>query len=352
MMEISQDKIALSQRRQAIFTQIIGTEDLVEKLHALVSENAILNTEIVKQKRVDPRWQNNKPVNKKLSQISKQEAFRILKAQKAGVIVLRLSIDKTIKQYAMDFCNEFMPKEEQEWMWQKKLWPFLTSKALAVLKLSAENEAITQLKNYLKSLLQAPKCKDKIIMGVKYGFYQGIRIVIIDGDGKLLDYSIIHPFVPVLAREEGIKDLTKLIIKYNVSLIALGAYGSAMRETRQLFEIIKQRYPDLSYQVQVVDGVGAESFVDLTLPELGAEYHACLSIARRLQNPVLEFAKIDPGILGEKFLFDSNKESIAKEINAILKNQRNNAQPIIKPHLPKNTAMADALLKWKASSAK
>lgn len=352
MIEISQDKIALSKLRQDIFTQIVNSKDLIENLHNLVWEHAILTTEIVKQKKANPKWQNNKPINKNIFKVLQQEAFRICQAKKTGAIVCKLSLNKTIQQCAIECCKMTIANEEQEWIWQRKLWPFLTSQALAKLKLSAKNEAIGQFKNYLRSLLQVPVHKAQITMGVKASFYQGIRVVIVDYGGKLIDYSIIYPFAPVLAREEGIKELAKLIIKYNVSVIGIGAGGIVMRDTKQLFDIIKQRYPDLTYQVQKVDSVGAEGCIDLSLPELDAEYHACLSIARRLQDPELEIAKIDPCVLGEKFFFDTNKECLNKEVTAIIQNYCKKKNHIHKQRVPKNTTMADAFLKWKANSAK
>ena len=212
------------------------------------------------------------------------------------------------------------------------------------LKNLAEAEALWLLKSYLLNLLKLQAISNKVTMGVKPGFHQGVRLALINENGKFIKYSVIYPFKPVLAREEALIELTKLIIKYKVEVVAIGS-GAASIATKQLFKVVKERYPDLAYKVKIIDSVGAESYVDKDLGDLDPVFHPCLSIARRLQNPKDAFAKIEPRALGQRFLADLNEKSLIEQVNTVM--QRKKAKVTTTNPLPKNTAMFDALQKWK-----
>ncbi|OGV27244.1 MAG: hypothetical protein A3F18_01085 [Legionellales bacterium RIFCSPHIGHO2_12_FULL_37_14] len=195
----------------------------------------------------------------------------------------------------------------------------------------SEDEAVGSLRKYVKTLLALPPKKNAVIMGLAPLFYQGVKLAVINASGELIDSSIIHPFTPVLAAEEAIKDLAKLIIKHKISWVAIGSAKLALA-TKQLIDIVLMRYPDLACKVKIVDSVGADGC------------NASLSIARRLQDPRQELAKIDPLILGKKYLALINQERLIKEVKSLMQSS-NKITP--KPQIPRNTMLADALLKWK-----
>ncbi len=64
------------------------------------------------------------------------------------------------------------------------------------LRESADEEAIKVFARNLKDLLLAAPAGPQITIGLDPGIRTGVKVVVVDATGKLLDYTVIFPFAP------------------------------------------------------------------------------------------------------------------------------------------------------------
>ena len=119
--------------------------------------------------------------------------------------------------------------------------------------------------------------------------------------GNCLKYPLIYPHPPKPEKEKSKRTILELLKKYPISIIAIGN-GTASRES-ELFivDCIKEAQAGVSYVI--VNEAGASVYSASAqareeFPDLQVEQRSAVSIARRLQDPLSELVKIDPGSVG------------------------------------------------------
>ena len=133
----------------------------------------------------------------------------------------------------------------------------------------------------------------------------------------------IYPTKPQEKIKESKDILTKLIKKYDVSLIAIGN-GTASRETEKVVvELINElKKEDLFYSIVNEAGasiysaskLGQEEFPDLDVTVRGA-----ISIARRIQDPMAELVKIEPKHIGiGQYQHDVNQKQLTETLSDVI----------------------------------
>lgn len=165
----------------------------------------------------------------------------------------------------------------------------------------ASEQAIKMFEVNLRPLLLQPPLKGKVILGLDPAYRTGCKIAVIDAEGNVLDTAVVYPTPPQNKTEEAKAVLTKLILKYGVTVIAIGN-GTASKES-EIFvaDLIKGIDKPLSYAVVNEAGasvysaskLGAEEFPDFDVTQRSA-----VSIARRLLDPLAELIKIDVKSIG------------------------------------------------------
>ena len=164
----------------------------------------------------------------------------------------------------------------------------------------AEEQAIKVFGKNAKQLLLTSPIKGKTVIGFDPAYRTGCKIAVIDETGKVLDTTTVYPTEPQNDVEGAKKELTKLIAKYNVDMFAIGN-GTASRESEQfvsdLIAEIKEKYnKDLVYVIVSEAGASVYSASKLATeeyPDINVSLRGAISIARRLQDPLAEFVKID-----------------------------------------------------------
>ncbi len=165
----------------------------------------------------------------------------------------------------------------------------------------AEDHAIDVFAENLRSLLMAPPLDDTRVLTLQPGFRSGCKVAVLDGDGSLLDETIVYPFEPQRKRGEAKAALLAALRRHEVPIVAIGN-GTGCRDCEELVsEIIEENGLDLVYTI--VNEAGAGVYADSKLaheefPNLEAAVRATISIGRRLQDPLRELVKIDPRAIG------------------------------------------------------
>ena len=135
---------------------------------------------------------------------------------------------------------------------------------------------------------------------------------------------MIYPTAPTSeAKIRAAKDtLTKLIRKYNISLISLGN-GTASRESEQIIvELLKEIPEQVSYVITNEAGASVYSASKLAteeFPNFDVGQRSAASIARRLQDPLAELVKIDPKSIGVgQYQHDMNQKKLGEALGGVV----------------------------------
>lgn len=207
----------------------------------------------------------------------------------------------------------------------KKLVPLMSRTVRSELTKRAEKASVEVFANNLKQLLLTAPVKGEKILGIDPGFSNGCKLALISECGDLLDTATIYPHIGGERSKVAPGILANMMRKHSCALIALGN-GTACRETESM----------LSYMME--EGILDKRFVRYSIvPEQGASIYSCsevakkefpkmdvnlisaVSIARRLQDPLCEYVKIEPKHLGVgMYQHDINEKSLSETLDEVV----------------------------------
>ncbi|WP_255726804.1 Tex family protein [Sporosarcina sp. ACRSM] len=213
-------------------------------------------------------------------------------------------------------------KEAIEDAFKRLLAPSIEREIRAALTEKAEEQAIHVFSENLKSLLLQPPLKGRVVLGVDPAFRTGCKLAVVDETGKLLEISVIYPHPPKPEKEKSKRLILDLLKKYPIAIIAIGN-GTASRET-ELFiaDCLKEAPSGISYVI--VNEAGASVYSASAqareeFPDLQVEQRSAVSIARRLQDPLSELVKIDPGSVGVgQYQHDVAKKRLSESLTFVV----------------------------------
>ena len=164
-------------------------------------------------------------------------------------------------------------------------------------------------------------------MGFDPAYRTGCKIAIIDETGKVLDYTTVYPTEPQNDVEGAEKELVKLINKDHVDMIAIGN-GTASRESEMFVsEMIKKCDHKVLYTIVSEAGASVYSASKLATeeyPDINVSIRGAISIARRLQDPLAEFVKIDPKSIGVgQYQHDVNQKKLEESLAGVVEDSVN-----------------------------
>lgn len=196
--------------------------------------------------------------------------------------------------------------------YKRLLAPSLENELIRQLKTRADEESIRVFSENLRQLLLAPPLGQKRIMALDPGYRTGAKVVCLDEQGKLADFTTIYPTHGGNRLDEAAKTVTRLIKHHNIEAIGVGN-GTAGRETEQF---IRSLGFDKSILVTLVneDGASIYSASDSArqeFPDHDITVRGAVSIGRRLQDPLAELVKIDPKSIGVgQYQYDVNQTEL------------------------------------------
>ena len=209
--------------------------------------------------------------------------------------------------------------------------PSIDREIRADLTEKAEEQAIKVFGKNAKQLLMVSPIKGKTVIGFDPAYRTGCKIAVIDETGKVLDTTTVYPTEPQNDVEGAKKELTRLILKYDVNMFAIGN-GTASRESEQfvsdLIKEIKEKYnKDLFYVIVSEAGASVYSASKLATeeyPDINVSLRGAISIARRLQDPLAELVKIDPKAIGVgQYQHDVNQKKLEESLTGVVENAVN-----------------------------
>ena len=191
----------------------------------------------------------------------------------------------------------------------------------------AEEKAIKVFGKNSKQLLLGAPIKGKTVMGFDPAYRTGCKIAVIDETGKVLDYTTVYPTEPQNDVEGAKKELLKLIEKDKIDMIAIGN-GTASRESEMFVaDMIKEASRPVHYVIVSEAGASVYSASKLATeeyPDINVSIRGAISIARRLQDPLAEFVKIDPKAIGVgQYQHDVNQKRLSESLTAVVEDSVN-----------------------------
>lgn len=208
--------------------------------------------------------------------------------------------------------------------YSKSLKGSVEREVTAELKEKSDEKAIEVFKKNLEDLLFTAPIKGRVILGLDPAFRTGCKLSVIDGNGTFLAKDVIYPHAPVNKVDEAKKKLKLMILKHNVSLVAIGN-GTASRESEyfisELFNELKKENGISNLEYLIVNEAGASVYSASEVareefPHFSVEERSAVSIARRVLDPLAELVKIDPKSIGiGQYQHDLNKKSLDKALD-------------------------------------
>ncbi|MCT9812686.1 RNA-binding transcriptional accessory protein [Acidovorax sp. Be4] len=211
------------------------------------------------------------------------------------------------------------------WTWRVKLSLSTERDLFSRLREDAEKVAIKVFGDNLRDLLLAAPAGPRTVMGLDPGIRTGVKVAVVDANGKLVDTATVFPHEPRKDWDGALHTLAKLSEKHGVNLIAIGN-GTASRETDKLAgELIKlMGKAERAIDKVVVSEAGASvysasEFASQEMPDVDVSLRGAASIARRLQDPLAELVKIDPKSIGVgQYQHDVNQSELARTLDTVV----------------------------------
>ncbi|NOQ46045.1 MAG: S1 RNA-binding domain-containing protein [Desulfobulbaceae bacterium] len=242
--------------------------------------------------------------------------------------VLRLSVRPEDDLPLAILNNHYLPRgkfREQVAMavadsYKRLLGPSLEKELRTSLKERADREAIQVFGDNLRELLLAPALGQKRVMALDPGFRTGAKLVCLDGQGKLLDFTTIYPTHGGGRQHEAAKKVKELCRLHHIQAIAIGN-GTASRETE---EFVRSLDLESNILVTLVNESGASIYsasevARREFPDHDITVRGAVSIGRRLQDPLAELVKLDPKSIGVgQYQHDVNQTELKKGLEDVV----------------------------------
>ena len=159
-----------------------------------------------------------------------------------------------------------------------------------------------------------------------------------------------------------------MILKNKINIIAIGN-GTASRESEQFVSSViakvKEEY-NITVNYVIVSEAGASVYSASKLateeyPDLNVSLRGAISIARRLQDPLAEFVKIDPKAIGiGQYQHDVNQKKLNDELTGVVEDAVNEVGVDVNTATPSllsyvsgiNMAIAKNIVKYREENGK
>lgn len=330
---------ALEGARQILMENFAENADLLNELRQYLWKHGVVTSTGVKDKAKDKKGAANKFADyfsyaEPISKIPSHRALALFRGRRESVLQIAFTLPNDVaygeERIAAHFKIDTQKRPADSWLmetirmtWKVKLFTKLTLELLSRLRELADEEAIHVFTCNLRDLLLAAPAGPQITIGLDPGIRTGVKVVVVDVTGKLLDYTTVFPFAPQNEWHQAIAQLAKLAAKYQVNLISIGN-GTGSRETERLVGDMIKMYPDLQLAKVMVSEAGASVYSASELaakefPDLDVSLRGAVSIARRLQDPLAELVKIEPKSIGVgQYQHDVNQSRLARSLEGVV----------------------------------
>jgi len=337
---IDDARAALDGARQILMERFAEDANLLARLRQFLADHALLASRLVEGKEQEgAKFRDYFAHTEALSKVPSHRALAMFRGRNEGILALNLVMDAAEKPTDTHPCEAMVAghwriedrqrpadqwlRETVRWTWRVKLLTHLQTDLLGQLRERAEREAIQVFAHNLKDLLLAAPAGPRATIGLDPGLRTGVKVAVVDANGKVLDHGAIYPHEPRKRLQEAEATLLQMIMKHRVELIAIGN-GTAGRETDKFVGDLLRAHPELTVRKAMVNESGASiysasEFAAREFPNLDVTIRGAVSIARRLQDPLAELVKIDPKSIGVgQYQHDVSQVQLARQLDSVV----------------------------------
>lgn len=337
---ITDSKAALDGARQILMERFAEDADLLASLRQFLVDHALLASRLVAGKEGEgAKFRDYFEHTEALAKTPSHRALAMFRGRNEGILSLNLMMDAEEKPTDAHPCEAMVAghwhiedqqrpadtwlREAVRWTWRVKLLTHLQTDLLGQLRERAEQEAIEVFAHNLKDLLLAAPAGPRATIGLDPGLRTGVKVAVVDANGKVLDHGAIYPHPPQKRAQEAEATLLHMIRQHRVDLIAIGN-GTAGRETDKFVGDLLRDHPELNLSKAMVNEAGASiysasEFAAREFPDLDVTIRGAVSIARRLQDPLAELVKIEPKSIGVgQYQHDVSQVKLARQLDSVV----------------------------------
>ncbi len=338
--KIESAKDALDGAKQILMERFAENADLLTRLRTWLWEKAEVQARVADGKENEGiKFRDYFDHREMLKDMPSHRALALFRGRNEGVLHIAMALPEELETAKPHPCEAMVAHsidwthqgraaddwlgETVRWTWKIKLNTHLETELLGRIRELAEEEAISVFARNLKALLMAPPAGMRSTMGLDPGLRTGVKVVVVDNTGKLLEHTTIYPHVPKNQWDQSLAALAALCIKHKVELISIGN-GTGSRETDKLAGELLKKLPELKMTKIMVNEAGASVYSASELaarefPELDVSFRGAVSIARRLQDPLAELVKIEPKSIGVgQYQHDVSQMKLARSLDAVI----------------------------------
>ena len=338
---VADTKAALEGARYILMERFSENAELLGKLRNMLWEEGILSSRAIEGKEEEgAKFRDYFEHDEAIKNVPSHRMLAILRGRNEGVLQSSLKLvnepESRLETHPCEgvvagfyeVVNQDRPadkwlKDVVRWTWRIKLLPQLETELMGTVRESAEEEAIKVFAKNLKDLLLAAPAGLRPTLGLDPGLRTGVKVAVVDGTGKLVEYTTIFPHAPQRQWKEALGALATLCLTHGVELVSIGN-GTASRETDRLVAELMRAYPKLGLTKIVVSEAGASVYSASELaarefPDLDVSIRGAVSIARRLQDPLAELVKIEPKAIGVgQYQHDVSQTQLSRSLEAVV----------------------------------
>ena len=329
--------------KQIFMERAAEEADLVGRLRETVWDNARLTSVVIDgQTESGAKFADYFDFDEALARVPPHRALALFRGRSEGVLRLKLMVpgqDDLDSVTDVGRCESMVSqhfglrdegraadrflRDCARWAWRVKIALQLESELNMRLREQAEEEAIRVFGENMRDLLLAAPAGTRTTMGLDPGLRTGVKVVVVDVTGKLLEHTTIFPHQPKNQWDRSLAVLAALAQKHKVDLVSIGN-GTASRETDKLVKELQQKHAELRLTGIMVSEAGASVYSASELaakefPDLDVSFRGAVSIARRLQDPLAELVKIDPKSIGVgQYQHDVNQHRLARKLEVVV----------------------------------
>ncbi|MCR9191414.1 MAG: RNA-binding transcriptional accessory protein [Gammaproteobacteria bacterium] len=324
---------ALEGARQILMERFAEDPDLLAQLRQSLWQEGVLTAKAAK-KPPHNKFADYEKFSQAIRKIPSHRVLALFRGRKEQALTLALTLPEDTSIGEQTICHYFQINAKDApayaWLletvrlaWSTKLWSKLELELFNRLREMADEDAIDVFAKNLRDLLLAAPAGAKVIMGLDPGIRTGVKGVVVDATGRVLDSTTVFPLPPQSAWHDAVVTLAKLAMKHRVDLISVGN-GTGSRETERLVAEMIKMYPDLTLTKVLVSEAGASVYSASELaaqefPDMDVSLRGAVSIARRLQDPLAELVKIEPKSIGVgQYQHDVNQMRLAHSLDAVV----------------------------------
>lgn len=335
--EVPTEQDAIQGAKDVIAEMISDDPDFRKKIKSIYYREGIIETTATKEDEKSP-YEMYYKFTEKISTIPSHRILAINRGEKEES--LKVKINKPEDKILDIICRKLIHSEGEcadlireaaEDSFTRLIEPSVDREIRSDLTEKADEQAIKVFGKNAKQLLLGAPLKGLTVLGFDPAYRTGCKLAVIDETGKVLDTGVVYPTEPQNDIEGAKKELIRLIVKDKINMIAIGN-GTASRESEMFVsDTIKEVKEKLGLDVYyaIVSEAGASVYSASKLateeyPDLNVSLRGAISIARRLQDPLAEFVKIDPKAIGiGQYQHDVDQKKLTESLGGVVEDAVN-----------------------------